>query len=84
MSKPEPTYLLMQATEMEVFHAASRIYSAMIQTNSVPEADKAQAMKTAVQDAVKLAELADEMVTAPDEHVDGRRTSRRSMGLYNT
>lgn len=84
MSKPEPTYLLMQATEMEVFHAASRIYSAMIQSNSVSEADKDQAMKTAVEDAVKLAQLADDMVTAPDEHVEGRRTNRRSMGLYNT
>ena len=74
----EPTYLLMQDTEMEIFHAASRIYSAMIQSNLLTESDRKQAMKIAIQDAIDLAELSDRMVTAPDEHVDGQRRSSRN------
>ena len=82
----EPTYLLMQDTEMEIFKVAGGIYTAMLQSNLVTESDKKQAMKVAIQDAIDLAELSDEMVTAPDEHVDGRRRSSgnrsRALGVH--
>ena len=73
----EPTYLLMSDTEMQVFHAASRIYSAMIQSNLVSEDNKKAAMEKAVADAVELAEIADKKVTCPDEHPDRRRSRDR-------
>ena len=80
----EPTYLLMQETEMEIFHAATKIYAAMIQSNLVSASDKKEAMKIAIQDAIDLAELTDKMITAPDEHVEGKRRSseeNRTFGL---
>ena len=70
----DSTYLVMQKTEMEVFHAASRIYSAMIQVNLVSEAQKHQAMEVAVKDAIKLAQLTDDLVSSPEE---AERRNRR-------
>ncbi|MEM7284519.1 MAG: hypothetical protein AAF438_23215 [Pseudomonadota bacterium] len=63
----EKTYLLMQPTEMEVFQAASRIYSAIIQSSSVESFDKASAMERAVKEAIELAQLTDDLVQSDGE-----------------
>ncbi len=61
------TYLSLKPSEMVVANSAATIFAAYIAVGLVREGSEDEWMKRAVQEAVRIAKLADAAVTSDDE-----------------
>jgi len=76
MSIREPiAALALQGSEIEVMHAASRLFAALIAAGRLDETNQDQLIETSVRLAVELARQADLAIQS-----DGEPTSRSALG----
>lgn len=66
-NKQGPVYLALKPSEKAVFECASRIFAAYISSGKVTEENKSDYYKTAVRDAIRIAEIVEKQIQSDDE-----------------